>query len=281
MIMTNHSLTELEQFENWLTANGNSENTRSAYIQRIGDFLSFTGGKVTRESIEQYFLNLQKIKKSKTVNCYRDAIIAYLDFKDLEIRLPKRHREEKKNPDWVSQERVEEQIIPLAEQTFKDVDRIAAILYLLFSSGLRRSEICNLKREHINLDKLTGKVYRQKNKDWHDFYFDAETALKLRTYFSSSEEEINALNVNKGGINYIFRVLKKENLLKDIKLRPHLFRHSLLTHMLKKNVNLKRIQEVAGHQHLSSTERYLPSIKEDTEKAYRECMRRETDKPAH
>lgn len=274
MIMKNQTLDELVLFENWLTVNGRSLNTRREYLRRVGFFLESSSGDITKETVEQYFLTLQA-KSAGTINGYRAAIQSYFEFKDLNIKLPKRSKEVKVVPDYVAPERIVGEIIPWVHWVLhRKIDRAVAVLYLLATSALRKSEVCQLLRENIDLDKLTGRVYRPKTKDWLHFYFTEETSMYIKAYFSIDPQQItNAFNMTEDDIDYIFRKLKKDKCFDDIKLRPHLFRHSLLTYLLKKDVHLKRISEIAGHQSLASTQRYLGTMTEETEKAYHDATK--------
>lgn len=265
-------LIELENFEKWLNVNGCAENTRKNYTRQVTHFWGFTHGEITKAVIEDYFLNLQKGKSAKTVNCYRDAVSAFLKYKEVQICLPKRARAIKTQPNWLSKETMEDEIIPSAEMVFNNPAKVVAIIYLLFSSGLRRSEICALKRKDIDLEHRRGRVYRQKVRDWHTFLFDKKTRDKLNDYFVLEDEVDNAFNIGISGMNYIFQKLQKQDRLKGMKLHPHVFRHSLAVHLLKTGTSLKYIQSVLGHVNISETAKYVPIIDEDVEKAYRESM---------
>jgi len=265
-------ITQTDKFDQWLRLNGYANNTQRDYKQRVRDFLAFTDGTVTQENTDNYFLSIQRNYKSKTVNCYRDALSAYCRFKGFVVNVPRRMKEVRKIPDTVTYEYFESEIITLAERLFKRPEKAIAILDLMFKSGLRKSEICELKRENIDLESRKGKVYRPKTRDWHVFLFDGVSSDRMKDYFQSVEEGRNAFNIGRGGINHIF--LKIAQNLSGRKFSPHVLRHSLATRLLQEGVNLRYIQEILGHRSIHSTTRYTHVDTQNLQKTYLEVMER-------
>lgn len=265
-------VTQTDKFDQWLQLNGYANNTQRDYKQRVRDFLVFTDGTVTQENTDSYFLCIQRNFKSKTVNCYRDALSAYCRFKGFDVHVPRRMKEVRKIPDTVTYEYFEHEIIALAERLFKRPEKAIAILDLMFKSGLRKSEICELKRENIDLESRKGKVYRPKTRDWHVFLFDGVSGKRMRDYFEGTQEEKNAFNVGRGGINYIFSKIGAH--LSGRRFSPHILRHSLATRLLQEGVNLRYIQEILGHRSISSTTRYTQVDTQNLQKTYLKAMER-------
>jgi len=261
---------DIEKFSQWLKVNGYSKNTRRDYTQRVKDFLDFTSDNIDQENLEKYFLSLKEKYKNKTVNCYRDAIGAFCKFSRFEVTIPKRQKEESIIPDAISFEDFEEKILVMAELTFEKREKVIAILDLMLKSGLRKSEICQLSRKNMDLKNLTGKVLRPKTSDWHVFFFDRVTSIRIECYFDTEVEDKNAFNIGRGGIDYIFKMLKKD--FPEFRLRPHLLRHCLATKLLKEGVNLRYIQAILGHKSLNSTMRYTKVDTDSLKKKYLEVV---------
>ncbi len=267
---------EVQKFDQWLEVNGYSKNTRRDYTQRIENLLQAVQDNIDQEKIDGYFLAIKQKFKSKTINCYRDAFGAFFKFKNLEIKIPKRFKEERMIPDTITFKDFEEKVIGIIRKTFQFPEKPIAILDLMLKSGLRKSEICALKRGDIDLEKMTGKVFRQKCNDWHIFLFDSVTQRRLTAYFSREDEGKNAFNIGRGGINHIFSRLKEY--FPNQKFSPHVLRHSLATKLLEEGVNLRYIQTILGHRSISSTERYTKVNVESLQKKYLEVMRHKTRK---
>ena len=258
-----------DNFDQWLKINGYANNTQRDYRQRVRDFLDFTEGNISQERLDSYFISLQENYSNKTVNCYRDAVGAFCRFKELDMKIPRRLKEDINIPETITYEEFEYRLIYLAEELFKRPEKAIAILDLMYKSGLRKSEIIALKRENIDLEKLRGKVYRSKTKDWHIFLFDNTSKARMMNYFWSSIEKENAFDIGRGGIDHIFKKLSKRFLKK---ITPHVLRHSLATRLLEKGVNLRYIQKVLGHRNISSTTRYTKVNIDNLQQKYLEVM---------
>lgn len=261
---------EIQKFKDWLEVNGCSKSTRDEYARRMVKFFD-EGRELTEESIQAYLLDLQKHFKNKTVNCYHNAISKFLEWKNMDVNMPKVLPEPKRIPDAISTEKFETEVIPMAKLLFENPEKVVAILSLMFYSGLRRQEICKLKRKEIDLEKQRGKLGRPKHHDSdHYFYFNARTRDRLKIYFTTEEETTGAFNIGRGGVNHIF--LKLKDHFPNINLRPHLLRHSQATQLLNKGMNLKFIQKILGHSDVKTTERYLEVDDEQVYKKYLELM---------
>ena len=213
----------MEEFNNWLKLKGRSHNTRRGYCQRVRDFLQATNNAVTKESVDRYLLGLQGDKVNKTINCYRNAISAYIEWKKIDIEMPPELKEAKKIPDAINIETFENEVIPIVKENFKDPERIIAIFYLLFYSGLRPSEIVALKRKDIDLKNLQGRVFRQKTNGDDIFIFPQKVSDLMKIYFILETEKTNAFNTTTRMLGKMCEKIKKH--FPDFNLRPYLLRH--------------------------------------------------------
>ena len=144
-------------------------------------------------------------------------------------------------------------------------DRDRAILELMYSSGLRLSELVNLNTTDIDLSDATvivnGKGNKQRIIPVGKFAIDAiKSWLKSRNnkiksdskalFISIRGERLKARSIQ-SRLNYW---AKKQNL--SVKVYPHMLRHSFATHLLESSQDLRGVQELLGHANISTTQIY-------------------------
>ena len=145
------------------------------------------------------------------------------------------------------------------------VDRDRAILELLYSSGLRLSELTDLDIDDIDLRDATVRVTGKGNKDRivpvGRLARDAVTAW-LRTRAALADVDETALFVSQRGTRLSPRSVqarvrhwaRRQGI--DANVYPHLFRHSFATHLLESSHDLRGVQELLGHANISTTQVY-------------------------
>ncbi|TGL53063.1 site-specific tyrosine recombinase XerD [Leptospira kemamanensis] len=169
-------------------------------------------------------------------------------------------------PDYLTQTEIEELFRNIKEDNLYEL-RDKCIFELLYSSGLRISEACNLKMTDIDMENMTitveGKGGRQRLVP-----FGEKSLEILKRYLSESRTEIlkkrtcDFVFVSKKG-SYINRksvwrllnhYIKRTKIKK--KVTPHTLRHSFATHLLENHADLKSVQELLGHIDISTTQIY-------------------------
>jgi len=180
------------------------------------------------------------------------------------IEAPKLGR---KLPDTLSYEEIE-QLLAAIDLSTPEGQRNRAMLETLYSSGLRVSELVELRISNIFSDIGFLKVLGKGNKE--RMVPIGKDALKyMRIYVDEVRVHIG---IQKGFENYVFlnrrgkgltRVMVFtiiKNLAKEIGLKksisPHTFRHSFATHLLERGADLRAIQEMLGHESITTTEIY-------------------------
>lgn len=149
--------------------------------------------------------------------------------------------------------------------------RDQAIIELLFSSGLRVSELVNLTLQDLNLKERMMRIVGKGNKE-RIVPFSLKTQKTLNVYLENTRKQLISDSGNMIGTNYVFLNSRGEKLttrgveyiLQEIEnktgvtlsLHPHKFRHSFATHLLNQGLDLRTIQELMGHSSLSSTQVY-------------------------
>jgi integrase/recombinase XerC len=147
--------------------------------------------------------------------------------------------------------------------------RDAAILEMLYSSGLRVGELVALRREDINLEEGTVRV-TGKGRKVRIVPVGEKAIRAIREYMSEREARGSSKEAAAGGVMFrnlrggglssrsVARIL--DNALRRAgtgrKLSPHGLRHSFATHLLESGADLRAIQEMLGHSSLSTTQRY-------------------------
>ena len=140
--------------------------------------------------------------------------------------------------------------------------RDLAIIDLLYSTGMRVGELCNLDIEDINFDERECIVYGKGNKE-RRVYFDAKAKLHLQKYIESREDGNSALFVSldkpydRISINAVEHRLRQLGAELNInKVHPHKFRRSMATKAIDKGMPIEQVQKLLGHQQIDTTMHY-------------------------
>lgn len=139
--------------------------------------------------------------------------------------------------------------------------RNKVILALLYSSGLRVSELVTLHSDSIDLRDRTIRIRGKGEKD-RIVLFDEQTKELLEGYLKVRGDQSDYLFLNRSGNHLTPRYIQM--MIKDYakaagikkKVTPHILRHSFATHLLKNGVDIRAIQQLLGHSNLSTTQIY-------------------------
>ncbi len=133
------------------------------------------------------------------------------------------------------------------------------ILKLLYSSGLRVSEIVNIKPTDLDFAENTGWVREGKGKKDRMFILSQKLSKKLEkfikkhqdwNYIFSKTKPLTTRNIQK----IVQKAAQKANIGKEV--HPHTLRHSFATHLLDAGTDLRKIQSLLGHSSISTTQIY-------------------------
>ncbi|MCL3782691.1 integrase [Prolixibacteraceae bacterium JC049] len=166
-----------------------------------------------------------------------------------------RPKTEKKLPDVLSKEDVI--AILKATRNFKH----RCILSLIYSAGLRRGELINLKVNDIDSKRGLIKITGAKGKKDRYSIVSAKLIEQLRLYYKEYKPQLWLFEGPKGAQyspTSLYKILKRSTQLAGIKKRVHLhmLRHSFATHLLDQGTNLRLIQDLLGHESIKTTEIY-------------------------
>jgi integrase/recombinase XerC len=148
---------------------------------------------------------------------------------------------------------------------FPERDRL--ILELLYGCGIRNSELTGIKLNDIRLSTeailIRGKGKKERYVPFGDSVRAALAAyLPVRQRLLGGKKNISALLINRRGgrltTRSVGRIVKKIAVAKGLSpdVHPHTLRHAFGTHMLEEGADLRAIQEMLGHERLSTTQRY-------------------------
>jgi integrase/recombinase XerD len=139
--------------------------------------------------------------------------------------------------------------------------RNIAILELFYSSGIRVSELCNLKISDLNLEVGFVKVKGKGNRE-RIALLNKKAVELIREYLKERKWNNEYLFLNNRGNKIsrqsIWKIVKKYSKFSGIEknVKPHTFRHTFATHLLSEGVDLRIVQELLGHKSISTTEIY-------------------------
>jgi len=217
-----------------------------------------------------------KPMKSSSIGRKLAAVRSFIKFLvkrgDLEFnaaKLLKTPKAEKRLPKVVSERSMAQVLHEPEEKTFQST-RDQAVLELLYSSGLRRSEVCSIDLTDLNFSKQIVKVLGKGNK-WRIVPVGGKAIEAIKDYLAfrntivisgDSVEDRNALFLLESGTRLTPRMVyyivsKRFKGMQDVpQPHPHMLRHTCATHLLDRGADLRAVKEVLGHESLRTTQRY-------------------------
>lgn len=236
---------------------------------------------ITSETLEKYISHLHQTYKPKTVKrkiASLKAFYHYLEYKELVDRNPfnriqVKFREPVILPKTIPLQLVETFLATIYTQRTnaatiyqkRNALRDAAVIELLFATGIRISELCSLKLQDVNLYEKTILIYGKGSKERKIQIGNEDVVTILKEYKEDFITEIRNCNyffVNQSGKplsdQTVRRMINKYSSLAAIELHitPHMFRHTFATSLLEADVDIRYIQEMLGHSSINITEIY-------------------------
>jgi len=277
----------LDYIEHLEVEGGRSAHTAENYTLYLERFVEFTNDitveKITPEIIRKYRLWLNRYKNDNddelstiTQNYHLIALrgfLGYLSKRDIKslapnkIELPKISRRQVTFLHYDEVEQILEQVDTSLETGLRD----RAIIELLFSSGLRVSELVGLDRDHINTKRREFMVRGKGQKDRPVFISESASQhvnnyLKSRTdslpplfiSYSKNSKSTNSGDYRRLTPRSIQRIINKYTKLAGITKRvsPHTMRHSFATDLLMNGADIRSVQAMLGHSSISTTQVY-------------------------
>ena len=160
------------------------------------------------------------------------------------------------------------------------------LVEILYSTGLRRIELINLKETDINLNEKTIKVLGKRNKErilplLEPVSLTVSKYLELKKLKGFRNEQL--LVTSKGDKLYetfVYRAVNLyfSNVSSKVKKSPHILRHSFATHLLNEGADLNSVKELLGHSSLASTQVYTHNDLDQIKKVYNKAHPRSSKK---
>jgi integrase/recombinase XerC len=264
-------LLDLQKFEQFLAESGNAS-LLAVTIYDIRLYLSFLDEqKLSRNTISRALSSLRGFYNFLIRNdIMTENPLAYISFKKKNLRLPQ----------YLYEEELEKLLA--AARGNKPLDyRNAALIELLYATGIRVSECKNIRLDDIAFDLGVVLVLGKGNKERYvPFGHYAADAIQeylekgRKVLMTENQREHDKLFVNRlgdpitsGGVEYVLKqVMKKTGLTGD--LHPHMLRHTFATDMLNNGADMRTVQELLGHASLSSTQIYTHVTKDALQRNY-------------
>lgn len=274
----------IKNFQTYLQIErGFSKNSIDSYIRDVKKLSFFiiehqinvTPITIQKETIQQFIYevakNLNPRSQARIISGLR-SFFGYLVFEDYRednptdlIEIPKIGR---KLPDSLSKNEIDK-LISAIDLSHPQGERNRTIIETIYSCGLRVSELINLQLSDLFFDEGYIRILGKGNKfRFVPIHYSTVKYLNfyikdIRSNINPNKEDKDSVFLNRRGSRLsrqmIFIILKnlatKINL--DKKIGPHTLRHSFATHLLKNGADLRSIQQLLGHESITTTEIYV------------------------
>ena len=267
----------INSFLNYLKVEKNySDNTIQGYHKDLLDYKEYLNGKNIKDTDYKFIRNylsymfLKKYEK-KTISRHISTLRSFYKYLVNENIISKNPmllisnpKLDKKLPNFLYYDELEILLNIPDKETILGL-RDALILEMLYSTGIRVSELINIKLKDINFSDKKILILGKGSKERYVLYGNTLKQI-LDLYLKNSRPKLNKnseyLILNKNGNKItdrgvrliISNILKKGEL--DYHVSPHTLRHTFATHLLDNGADLKAVQELLGHADLGSTQVY-------------------------
>lgn len=249
----------IELFRNEITRKGFRQATIKNYVSCIECFLRHFDGKVT----EPVKINEQQIKEYlstfKTQNTQRSNHSAIKCFYLYTLKQPNKFKyieyckRDRKLPIVLSTDEI--------QKLFNICKNIKhrAILALLYSAGLRVSEVINLKITHIDSSRMVINIINAKGGKDRQVMLNQNVLELLRNYYKMYRPKDflfngqNSEQYSSRSINEFLKTYAEKAGIENKRIYAHLMRHTSFTHMVENGTDINMIQKLAGHSSVKTT----------------------------
>ena len=265
----------LSDFKNFIESEKKySKHTVSAYVKDLEEFNKFLNinnvklnEKLNYSFVRQWIVELSESGLStRSINRKISSLKSYFNFliaiNKLNVSPLKLHRNLKVEPKIIIpfNEREMDKVFEIFNNNSGKLDRDFLIIEILYSTGIRRDELINLKFEDIYFEQGLIKVLGKRNKE-RLVPVLPNLLSKIKKY--NSNNSINSYlfkskNGKKISPSTIYRIVKKyfRQISSKNKISPHVLRHSFATHMINNGADINSVKEILGHSSLASTQIY-------------------------
>jgi integrase/recombinase XerC len=278
----------LNNYKNYLIYDRNySKYTVNVYFDNVVNFLEYTKKdvkKITYEDIRSYLVYMHNANYSKkSISLLISSLRRFFKYLEKEkliknnpTLLVTNPKLDKKLPTVLNTIEIED-LLNLPDDSVLGI-RDALILELMYSTGIRVSELVNIKLSDIDYYQNQIKITGKGSKDRY-VLFGKICKDKIDNYLKNSRIELDKkssdyliLNSrgNKITTRGIHNIVKTYSQGFNKNISSHTLRHTFATHMLNEGANLKTVQELLGHENLSTTQIYTHVSNERLRRVYLE-----------
>jgi integrase/recombinase XerC len=288
----------LDKFQHWLSYEKRySPHTVKSYINDLGQFTAFINHNFSGISLEEVKTTMIKSwivslmdNNYNPVSVNRklvslNSFYKFLIKEEILDHNPAVGIKGLKKSKRIVKYLEEEEILNILDQyDFNDPEnnlRNKLILEILYGTGIRLSELINLKTVNIDLKGMMLKVLGKRNKERiipinKSLEIDIRNYLDVRkTIQSGSDNELFFLTDKTEPLYpmYVYRVVKKyiDDIIKRTHVSPHVLRHSFATHLLNRGADINAIKELLGHSNLAATQIYTHNSVERLKTVYKQA----------
>lgn len=264
--------TDLYAFKDFCEVELDLDNLLEVHYNHIRSFVvALVNQKISNRSINRKLSSLKSFYKF-LIKTHQIEVSPLVKHKALKV--------EKKVQVPFNQKELEEvlDLLNNQEETFTSI-RNKLIVELLYSTGIRRAELINLKEVDVNLQQKTIKVLGKRNKERIIPLLPSvlNTFLKYKELKEQILTNVNSLFItDKGNKIYetlVYRIINSyfSQVSTKTKKSPHIVRHSFATHLLNEGANLNSVKELLGHASLASTQVYTHNSLDAIKKVYNQA----------
>ncbi len=267
-----------------------SNKTMEAYsidlnqFEQFKDYKDLNINEFDKHKLKDYIQSLYELDfKAKTIKrkvAVLKAFFTYLEFDEIILVSPfRKMRISIKEPTTLPKTMELKEIVKILKflykikesfndknlYSYKAIVRDIAVIEILFSTGMRVSELCNIKLNNINLQAGIIKIKGKGDKERIIQICDNEAKKVLKEYFELFSEQIkrtkcfliNRLDkqISEQSVRLMIKKYQKISGI-DKHITPHMFRHSFATLLLEEGVDVRYIQHMLGHSSISTTQIY-------------------------
>lgn len=256
--------------------------TIRAYKIDLNDFMDFGDYEINgSKRIVDYIHHLnKKYDKPKTVKRKIASVRAFYNFLEyeniIENNVFRKIRTDIKEPKLLPKIIANSYIHDILSYLYKEIInskteykkvcsvRNAALIELMFATGIRVSELCNIRYEDINFEERTLKIFGKGSKE-RMLYIGNDEVIKILKKYENMvhQDEKNEFffiskfkeKLSEQSVRIILTELESKLDL-PTHITPHMFRHTFATNLLEKDVDIRYIQKILGHSSISVTQIY-------------------------
>ncbi|HLF53800.1 MAG TPA: site-specific tyrosine recombinase/integron integrase [Candidatus Nanoarchaeia archaeon] len=235
----------------------------SFFVEKFLQRINKPASELNEDDAKAYLAELFDSKSKNTVMLAAASLkffykeILGKDFAN--VKMPKK---DSRLPEVLTKEEVKS----LIESADNQKSRL--IISTLYSTGLRVSELVNLKVEDVNFSEKTGWVRRGKGAKDRLFVLSENVAKEITEYINGKEQKYIFSKEEPLTTRNIQKIIKGTKTRAGIskKVTPHTLRHSFATHLLEQGTDIRLIQTMLGHSSLSTTQVYTHVSSEQIKK---------------